>query len=168
MAESSSSGPRRHNRANWVALRTLRQLPKVVGETSAGEPIVEIRSVRLVLRDGASHFSRVTTCSKCGREVPGAPVLGPGDLDHPPHPVICKDCVRTASAPVLSSTRRPVERVPHAGVTEAGASPSDDSRLAGLERQVAELAELVRSQRADIEAALRRQPGAHRVAWKYG
>ena len=155
MAEGSNTGPRRHGRASWVALRTLRQVPKVIGETGAGEPIVEIRSVRLVLRAGAHHFSRVTTCSKCGREVPGAPVLGPGDLDHPPHPVICKDCVRTASAPVLTAERRPVGPDRQPGPSREGTSEADDHvRMAALERQVAELAELVKGQRADLEAAL--------------
>ena len=83
MAEGSKTGPRRYNRATWVALRTLRQLPKVVGETSAGDPIVEVRSVRLVLRAGAHHFSRVTTCSRCGREVPGHRCSGPATSTTP-------------------------------------------------------------------------------------
>ncbi|MDQ4069819.1 MAG: hypothetical protein M3203_10180, partial [Actinomycetota bacterium] len=60
-----------HRRATWVGLRTLRQRPKMVGDARSGEPVFEVRSVRLVLREGASHFSRLTECSKCGREVPG-------------------------------------------------------------------------------------------------
>ncbi|MDQ3896533.1 MAG: hypothetical protein M3326_04640 [Actinomycetota bacterium] len=164
MSESSSPAPRRHNRANWVGLRTLRQLPKVVGETSAGEPIVEVRSVRLVLREGATHFSRMATCSKCGREVPGAPVLGPGDLDHPPHPVICKDCVRTASVPVLRPDRRSVQPAAEsepAGATDFEAEPDGD--VAVLQRRIAQLEALVRRDRADWEKALEDRMGAART-----
>ena len=158
MSESSTPAPRRHNRANWVALRTLRQLPKVVGETSAGEPIVEVRSVRLVLREGAAHFSRMATCSKCGREVPGAAILSPSDLDHPPHPVICRHCVRTASAPVLRPERRPVKVVPEPRPEPQTESPSgaapEDSRLAALDARLSELAELHWTQRAEPESTL--------------
>lgn len=148
MAEGAGAGLRWHSRVHWVAFRTLRQLPKVVGENSAGEPIVEIRSVRLVLRAGASHFSRVTACSKCGREVPGAPVLTSADLDEPPHPVICKDCVRTASAPVLGGDRRPARTEP--ADRREGGPRSDDDRLAVLERRMAELAALVDAQRSEL------------------
>ena len=53
-----------HKRATWVALRTLRQRPKVVDQGANGEPIYEVRSVRLILGDKADHFSRLAECSK--------------------------------------------------------------------------------------------------------
>src|SRR5687768_10525878 len=95
--------PRRHKRANWVALRTLRQVPKVVSETSAGEPIYEIRSVRLILRGDSNHFNRLVSCSKCGRDVIGSAVLAPSDLEHAPQPLICQDCARTAAGPLFDN-----------------------------------------------------------------
>jgi hypothetical protein len=79
-------------------LRTLRQIPKVVGQTDAGETIYEVRSARLVLRGDAAHFNRLVRCSKCGREVPGRAVLGPADLDQPAQAVVCNDCVEAATA----------------------------------------------------------------------
>ena len=97
-----------------MALRTLRQRPKVVGTTPDGQTVFEVRSVRLVLRDDAHHFSRLVQCSRCGREVSGAPVLTQGDLDRPPSPVICKECVRVV-LPMVESSRPPR--------TSAGAAP---------------------------------------------
>ena len=155
MSEPSSPAPRRQNRVNWIGLRTLRQLPKVVGETSTGEPIVEVRSVRLVLREGAAHFSRMATCSKCGREVPGAPVLSPGDLDHPPHPVICRDCVRTA-APVLHPDRRSVPGAPEPEAAEAAVpepGPTDAERdRADSEKALDERMEATRTELRSLAA----------------
>jgi len=147
------SGPhRRHNRVNWVGLRTLRQRPTVIGETEAGEPIVEVRSVRLVLRDGANHFSRMATCAKCGREIPGGPVLTPGDLDAPAHPVICRDCARTAAAPLLEADRLPVAR--RAPAPAGGAGETNHAPPAAVEDRIAELEALVRRERAGWDAAL--------------
>ena len=162
-------------RATWVGLRTLRQRPKVVGETRSGDPVFEVRSVRLVLRDEAAHFSRLTQCSKCGREVPGAPVMGPADLDRPAHSLICKDCVR---ASVDAGPRQPERRAANAEppappppppATERsapeGPQPVDDVRLAAVEVQLeaavsrlAELAELGRDESTESrlhEALLR-------------
>lgn len=141
-------------RATWVGLRTLRQRPKVVGRTRNGDPVFEVRSVRLVLRDDAGHFSRLAECSKCGREVPGPPVMGPADLDRPAHSVICKDCVRASvAASPLQPERRPVK--PEAASTPTAepegepsepVAPADDVRLAAMEAQlqaaVSRLAEL--------------------------
>lgn len=56
----------------------------------------EIRSVRLVLRDGASHFNRLVACSKCKREIVGTALLVPDDLERTPSPVICERCVRVS------------------------------------------------------------------------
>lgn len=89
----ASSGQRR---ANWVALRTLRQLPKAVGETAGGEPVYEVRAVRLLLDGKAGNFVRLAECSRCGRQLPGAPVLTGADLDRPLRPMTCSDCIRSA------------------------------------------------------------------------
>ncbi|MDQ3643267.1 MAG: hypothetical protein M3450_17830, partial [Actinomycetota bacterium] len=105
-----------HNRASWVALRTLRQVPKVVGQTTTGEPVFEIRSVRLVLPDDAAHFSRLLACTQCGRDIPGPRVLTPGDLDQPPNTVLCPNCVNS----VVSTTFGPREH--HAGGAPGGAA----------------------------------------------
>jgi hypothetical protein len=158
MPDPPGPAARRHKRANWVALRTLRQVPKVVGETPAGDPIVEIRSVRLVLRGDASHFNRIAACSKCGREVPGAAVLSPADLDHVPNAVICKDCVKKATAPFDATRSRPTTVAPvraadPVSVTTNGSASSPvespgvrDDRLEALERQVKQLTELLGAQ----------------------
>lgn len=73
-------------------------MPRVVGQTERGDPVLEVRSVRMVLRDGATHFSRLVTCTNCGREVPGAPVLSAGDLDRAPGPFVCSDCAAALKA----------------------------------------------------------------------
>lgn len=80
-----------------MALRTLRLRPTPAGATEHGEPVFEIRSVRLVLREGAGHFKRLVACSKCGREIVGPPPLAPDDLERTPSPVICERCVKGSS-----------------------------------------------------------------------
>ena len=172
MAESSDQTALQR-RATWVGLRTLRQRPKMVGETRNGDPVFEVRSVRLVLREDAGHFSRLAECSKCGREVPGAPVMSPADLDRPPHSVICKDCVRASvAASPLQPERRPVTpKAPKAPATEPenrpseSIEPADDARFAAMELQLQEamsrLAELADVQRDEstesrLEEALRK------------
>lgn len=97
IAHPSTPAPRRHNRANWVALRTLRQLPRLVGETPAGEPVVEVRDVRLLLRDHATFFNRLVPCANCGRETSGDTVRTPADLDVRPGPAMCRDCRRATA-----------------------------------------------------------------------
>lgn len=139
-----------------------------MGETSGGDPIYEVRSVRLVLRPDATHFNRVAACSKCGREVPGAAVLSPADLDLIPHPVICKSCVSTAGSPMFESERRrplapapsPPEVTPVNGSVSASpvAIPADDARLAALERKLDDAMEQLRIsgelQRSEVLAAV--------------
>lgn len=115
-------------RATWVGLRTLRQRPAVVGRTPEGDPVYEVRSVRLVLRGDAPHFSRLVQCSRCSREVPGPPVLSPADLDHPVHAVICAGCVRAASVPSFGGAPAPA----------APDAEEEPDRLAALEQRVAE------------------------------
>jgi hypothetical protein len=97
MTDLSASALRRHTRANWLALRTLRQVPRMIGRTHAGAPIFEIRSVRLVLHDEALYFTRLVRCSRCGEEVNGTSVLTPADLDHGASAVMCNDCAGTAA-----------------------------------------------------------------------
>lgn len=148
--------------ATWVGLRTLRQRPKIVDHRSSGEPIFEVRSVRLVLRGNVDHFNRLAECSKCGREVPGAPVLAPPDLDRPTNSVICKDCVRAAavSAPwqpagprVTAPTADPTPEAPTTPEPAAVAAPGvDDPRLAAVEGQV-ELALTRLAELASVQAA---------------
>ena len=145
MAESSHHTARQR-RDTWVGLRTLRQRPKVVGETPSGEPVFEVGPLRLVLRDEAGYFSRLTECSKCGREVPGPPVMSPADLDRPAHSVICKDCVRASvAASPLNPQTRPAKAEPPGpgppppateGRAPAAPQPVDDVRLAALEVQL--------------------------------
>lgn len=129
MAENESPD----RRATWVALRTLRQRPTVVGRTERGEPVYEIRSVRLVLGPGAGHFNRLVQCAKCGREVAGAPVLAPAELDRAANPVFCERCARTA-APVVPDPLPAADSVP---VPETEPTPAPD-RLAAVEAELAE------------------------------
>ena len=95
----------------WVGLRTLRQRPRLVGQTAGGEPVYEVRSVRMVLRPDANHFNRLAACAKCGASVAGGPLLAPADLDHPSNPVFCKDCVRR-STPAPAPPEPWVARLP--------------------------------------------------------
>lgn len=108
-------------RATWVGLKTLRQRPTLVDRTEAGEPIFSVRAVRLVLRDNANHFNRLAQCSKCGRAVPGAPILGPADLDRASHSLICRQCVRTAAT---SPPRPPEDRPVKSAAPTPAASPA--------------------------------------------
>ncbi len=133
-----------HKRATWVALRTLRQRPKVVDQAANGEPIYEVRSVRLILGDKADHFNRLAECSKCGCEVPGAPVLSQADLTRLSHSVICTDCVRTATVsspgrdPMSGENAKPPQ--PAEAMSEPTSEPValavDDGRIAALESQL--------------------------------
>ncbi len=157
MAElSDEASP--HRRATWVALRTLHQRPTVIGRTADGETVFKVRSVRLVLRGDSPHFNRLAECSKCGRDVPGAPVLGPADLDQPSHPVICKSCVRSAPMPSWKPAPAPADAVSHP-VEVVAAEPGDDSRLKAVEAQLREvvtqlvaMADVQRSQGAAADA----------------
>lgn len=120
MAESPNEASSRQRRANWVGLRTLRQRPKAVGETADGETVYEVRSVRLMLDGSGAHFVRVATCSRCGQELAGNPVLTPLDLDRPVRPVICTDCIRQAGVSTVWDAEG-VEPVRPAAVAQAPA-----------------------------------------------
>ncbi len=167
---SDSSKPvRRRRRANWVALRTLRRLAKSVGQTAAGDPVYEIGAVRLVLPADTVSFHRVIVCSKCGHDVPGAAVLGRGDLARPAHGVICQACI-TAAAPVFRTEERS-PAVPGRSVLNA-ASPNgaltghaeltstSDVRLAALEQRLAALAAPLHGEPTGWEASADGQPRA--------
>lgn len=110
-----------HPRANWVAFRTLRQRPAAVGTTEHGDPVFEVRSVRLVLRDGASHFNRLVACSKCRREIVGTALLAPADLERTPSPVICEKCVKSSR----TGASWPPAETPKAGTTPAEAPEAE-------------------------------------------
>lgn len=138
--------------AVWVALRTLRQRPAVVGHTDEGTTVYEIRSVRLVLPPGSGRFRRLVPCARCGREVPGAFVLTQADLDHPPNAVFC-ECVRTPdpqrpqeeAAPAL--VRKPA---PQALSRAEPAPPAVDIREE-LQQLSQRVSEVLRSQEAELE-----------------
>jgi hypothetical protein len=72
--------------------------PHRVGETAAGDPIFEIRSVRLVLVGESTHFNRLAACSKCGADLVGPTVLTSADLDEPGSLLYCENCVRQVTA----------------------------------------------------------------------
>ena len=144
-----------------MALRTLRQVPKAVGETDAGDPIYEVRSVRLVLRGNAAHFNRMVACSRCGREVPGPPVMSATDLAQQPQAVICQRCVSTAHSPIFGNhstpTPPPAKDVRREAVrppTSARRAAAEGDRLAALERRLAEMASVLHAQRIESQAAL--------------
>lgn len=139
MADTSDLGSA-DRRANWVALRTLRQRPAVVGRTEQGDTVYEVRSVRLLLVGGVNHFSQLVHCSKCGRAVPGAPVLAPADLERAPNPMFCARC-SASTAPSPPPMRQPVAEPAPAPAPEIveliPAEAPEDGRLAVVEAQLA-------------------------------
>lgn len=168
---AESSGQASQRRANWIGLRTLRQHPKYVGETKFGEPIYEVRSVRLTLRPDGSHFHLLTECARCGREVAGSQVFTTADLDRPSNPVICTDCVRKAGvssyrprpaarpSPPARTERaeatvdeepseppRPAPPAPPVTDPDAGRLAVAEAQIQALLGQVRELAEVVRAE----------------------
>lgn len=153
MSDLSTTVPRSNKRANWVGLRTLRQVPKIVGRTTTGDPVFEVRSARLVLLADAAHFNRLLACSACGRDVPGPSVLNPAELDQGAYSVICSHCAKTAEGSALAPAERrtaAAERPALGDAAQNGAGNShgplgatDGDRLAALERRVADLTEAV-------------------------
>jgi len=114
MPESSDQASQRQRRAKRIGVRTLRQRPKLVGALVDGEPVYEVRSVRLVLRGQTPHFNRLVACERCGQNQAGPPVLAPADLELPVRPMICADCVQRAGVSSVwepEATRPQVERV---------------------------------------------------------
>lgn len=145
-------------------------MPTVVGKASTGDPVFEVRGVRLILRPGATHFNRAISCSKCGRDVPGGGVLSPADLDLTPNPVICKNCVRTAGTALFAAEDRPplgppaqapeapAVSEPEAVAEQEPAPPADEDRLEALERRLGEAIEGLRArgetERSELLAVL--------------
>jgi hypothetical protein len=180
-----SSGQRR---ANWVALRTLRQLPKAVGETAGGEQIYEVRSVPLLLDSAAGHFVRLAECARCGRQLAGAPVLTTADLDRPLRPMICADCIRGAGvstvweqdggepaeepaapgerpAPALPASESAVTRPPDPPPTPAEVKQPErlqilEGHLRAVTDRVNELGRITRSHQADLKERAQREEGS--------
>ena len=158
-----------------MALRTLRQLPKAVGETAGGEPIYEVKSVQLLLDSSAGNFVRLAECSRCGRQLAGAPVLTPADLDRPLRPMICTDCIRSAAVSTVwesegggPAQERPGPVTLAAGHQEpAATAPADaqqpdrlhvvEGHLRAVTDRVNELGRVARAHQADIKERSRRE-----------
>jgi chromosome segregation ATPase len=146
--------------ATWVALRTLRQRPTLVGKTDDGAAVYEIRSVRLLLAPGATHFRRLVTCARCGRDVPGSPVLAPADLERPANSVFCERCVRSPVPPrpeVAREREDPPARVPPPPPPppqRATAPAINAGDLQRLSEQVADLLLAQNGELANLSAAV--------------
>lgn len=152
MAMSSDEVRRQQQRrANWVGLRTFRLRPSVIGATAAGDPVVEVDTVRLVLERDAGYFRRLVPCASCQGDVAGSPVTGLGDLAAPPLPVLCVACVKRAGT---SDGWRPHEQeLPdRAGPPVTRDLEPLDRRLGGVEAQVAALDQAVARMQTDAGA----------------
>ena len=135
--------------ATWVALRTLRQRPTLVGQTDEGAAVYQVRSVRLLLAPGAAHFRRLVTCAKCGRDVPGSPILAPGDLERPANSVFCDRCVRSPLPPRQEVPRESAD--PPVLVPTPAAPPGvTDENVGDLQRLSEQIADLLGGQNADL------------------
>jgi hypothetical protein len=186
MPESPNQVSSGQRRANWVALRTLHQLPKAVGETAGGEQIYEVRSVLLLLDGAAGHFVRLAECSRCGRQLAGAPVLTAADLDRPLRPMICGDCIRGAGvstvweseggepagerpAPAAAVAERVVAESAAASPPEPAPAPAGvkqperlqvlEGHLRAVTDRVNELGRITRSHQADLKERAQREEG---------
>lgn len=148
-----------------MALRTLRQLPKVVDETSDGDPVYEVGSVRLVLPGESNAFNRLVECSRCRREIVGAAVLGPDDLNRAPLPMVCRACVtasgvsgwrsdqrRAVAAPAPPSSPAPA-RPAAAEMADARPEEVDRGRLHVLEERLEAIATRLAAAEAPEEPA---------------
>ena len=156
-----------------MGLRTIRQLPKAVDETAGGEPIYEVRSVRLLLDGTAANFVRLTECSRCGKEIPGAPVLTAADLDRPLRPMICSDCIRSAGVYTVSESegaeRAGVRAVPAPAGTQSDSQPAQaeakqwarldlmEGHLRAVTDRVNELARVARAHQDDSKERTQRE-----------
>ena len=135
--------------ATWVALKTLRQRPTLVGQTDEGAAVYQVRSVRLLLAPGAAHFRRLVTCAKCGRDVPGSPILAPGDLERPANSVFCDRCVRSPLPPRQEVPRESAD--PPVLVPTPAAPPGvTDENVGDLQRLSEQIADLLGGQNADL------------------
>jgi hypothetical protein len=96
MATTPNQAPRQGKRAKRVALRTIQRRPNIIGENEAGEPIVEVGSVRLVLPQGAQYLHHLSTCTRCSGEALGDEVTNASDLQRRPSNVFCDECARVS------------------------------------------------------------------------
>lgn len=170
MPETPNQASSRHRRANWVARRTLRLLPRAVGDTAEGEPVYEIRSVRLLLDGTAANFVRLAECSRCGRELPGPPVLTPADLDRPLEPMVCTDCIPRAGVSTVSEPEGGARLAPaalSASDPEPAPSPLEvkgqvrldaiEGHLRAVTDKVNELGRVARAHKADLKERTQRE-----------
>ena len=176
MPDSPNQASSAQRRANWVALRTLRQLPKPAGETAGGEPVFEVRSVRLLLDGTAANFVRLTECSRCGRELAGAPVLTAADLDRTLRPMICTDCIRSAGvstvweseggepmvgrlapAPAELAASRPDPTTPAPAAARPERLEALESHLRAVTDKVNELGRVARAHQAELKERAQRE-----------
>ena len=134
--------------ATWTALRTFRQRPTVVGQTDSGDTVYEIRSVRMILAPGSSHFKRLVECARCGRDMAGSSILALEDLDRQPNPVFCSRCVRASpavtegAAPPVVRPEPPAQEQPR---PRPEAAPGAGPEVATLAAAVAELRAEIRT-----------------------
>ncbi|MGI8632677.1 MAG: hypothetical protein ACR2NA_09055 [Solirubrobacterales bacterium] len=181
MPEPSDQVSSRQRRANWLGLRTLRHVPKVVGETDGGELVYEVLSVRLMLDPSGGHFVRAAACFRCAREMAGAPVMTPLDLESPIEPVLCPDCMRQDDGPAAradagggqAASQRAAEVLPGAQVAaeeHAEGGTADrwerlgvmEGHLRAVTDRVNELGRVARSQQAGWKESVAREEAAAR------
>jgi len=136
-------------RAAEIGLRTLEEEPRDAGRLNDGQPIYEVRSVRLVLEPEGSCFKRLVECAQCGRGGSGGAVRTPADLDRPTESAICDACAKAAaSAEVPEAIPADVgaeELIVAEAVTEPGPT-SVEADLQAIRARIAELADLQRSE----------------------
>jgi hypothetical protein len=145
----SSKVEQAQRRAVRLSLRTFRRAPNVVGETTTGEPIVELGTVKLTLPENSAHFRRIVPCSRCERETLGGSVTSTAELRDVESNVLCDDCARSSlEVPLTLPNRR--DRGEPAGHPVEGLSPFDGGGE-GVEQS------LVASER-EAEAPYGREP----------
>jgi hypothetical protein len=87
----------RGRRGCWLVRLRLHRRAQVAGTTVAGEPILLVGSVPLVLGTGQALYPLVP-CAICGDEVASRsrPLRRPADLLRPAERVICRACCARA------------------------------------------------------------------------
>jgi hypothetical protein len=82
----------------WLVRLRWHRRAEVGGATPAGEPILVVGGVGLVLGTGWSLY-RLVTCAVCGDEVASRarPLRRRSDLDRPAEPIICGPCCARAA-----------------------------------------------------------------------
>lgn len=167
MPDGSNQVSGRQRRANWVGLRTLHQIPKAVGETDAGDTVYEVRSVRVMLDPSGGHFVRLVTCTGCARELAGAAVTSPLDLEKSVRPLICAVCIAQAGAPTASGSDaadspglQPAaggDSAPRVDVDRDARLPAIEHHLRAVTRRVNELASVARAHQSTLAGSAERE-----------